>query len=102
MFIQIIFKNILEHIFRNNLYFLSFLGHTIVNRCFKSYVLDFIPLWGSHSGSLLLQKYEETINTFGINHKVIRLVTDSSANNIHALKILLFQVLNTILIKMII
>ncbi|CAF2100505.1 unnamed protein product [Rotaria magnacalcarata] len=66
--------------------FFAITGHAIVNGCFKSYVLGFVPLWGSHSGSLLLQKYEETINTFGIKHKVIRLVTDSSANNIHAFK----------------
>ncbi|CAF3417717.1 unnamed protein product [Rotaria sp. Silwood2] len=41
---------------------------------------------GSHSGSLLLQKYQEIINTFGIKHKIIRLVTDNGSNNINAFK----------------
>jgi hypothetical protein len=57
-----------------------------VDGCFKSYVLDFVPLWGSHSGSLLLQTYEEIVNRFGIKDKVVRLVTDSSSNNISAFK----------------
>ena len=35
---------------------------------------------------MLLQKYEAIVNTFGIKDKVIRLVTDSSSNNINAFK----------------
>jgi hypothetical protein len=35
---------------------------------------------------LLLQKYEDIINTFGIKDKVVHLVTDSSSNNINAFK----------------
>ncbi|CAF4367075.1 unnamed protein product [Rotaria socialis] len=46
--------------------FFAISGHAIANGCFESYVLGFVPLWGSHSGSLLLQKHEETINAFGI------------------------------------
>ena len=41
-------------------------------------------MWGSHTGSLLLQTYEEIIHKFGIKSKVIRLVTDNAANNISA------------------
>ena len=52
----------------------------------KSYVLAFVPLWGSHSGSLLLQQYQNIVDTFGIKDKVVRLVTDSSSNNISAFK----------------
>jgi hypothetical protein len=51
-----------------------------------NHVLGFVPLWGSHSGTLLLQKYEEIINKFGIKDKVIRLVTDNGSNNICAFK----------------
>ncbi|CAF3849642.1 unnamed protein product [Rotaria magnacalcarata] len=61
-------------------------AHAIINGTFKSYVLDFVPLWGSHNGSLLLQTYEEIVNRFGIKDKVIRLFTDSSSNNISAFK----------------
>jgi hypothetical protein len=57
-----------------------------IDGSFKSYVLDFVPLWDSHSGPLLCQKYEEIVNTFGIKGKVIRLVTDSSSNTINAFK----------------
>ena len=35
---------------------------------------------------MLLQKYEAIVNTFGIKDKVIRLVTDSSSNNINVFK----------------
>ncbi|CAF2640992.1 unnamed protein product [Rotaria sp. Silwood2] len=55
-----------------------FPAHAIIDGNFKSYVLSFVPLWGSHSGSLVLQKYEEIINEFGIKNKVIRIVTDSA------------------------
>ena len=66
--------------------FLSFVAHAVVDGNFKSYVLDFVPLWGSHSGLLLLQTYEDIVNRFGVKNKVIRLVTDSSSNNISAFK----------------
>ncbi|CAF2007788.1 unnamed protein product [Rotaria magnacalcarata] len=58
--------------------------HAIVNGNFKSYVLCFVPLRGSHSSSLLLQNYEEIINAFEIKNKVIPILTDSAANNISA------------------
>ncbi|CAF4059680.1 unnamed protein product [Rotaria sordida] len=61
-------------------------GHAIIDGAFKSYVLGFVPLWGSHSGFLLLQKYQEIINIFGIKDKIIRLVTDNGSNNINAFK----------------
>lgn len=61
-----------------------FLAHAIIDGGFKSYVLCFAPLWESHSGSLLRQKYQEVVNAFGIANKVIRIVTDSAANNIDA------------------
>ncbi len=50
---------------------------------FKSYVLCFVPLWESHSGPLLLQKYEKFINTFGIKDKVIHSVIDGVVNYIN-------------------
>ncbi|CAF4404450.1 unnamed protein product, partial [Rotaria sp. Silwood2] len=64
--------------------FCWFPAHAIIDGNFKSYVLSFVPLLGSHSGSLLLQKYEEIINAFGVKNKVILIVTDSAANNIGA------------------
>ncbi|CAF1511676.1 unnamed protein product [Rotaria sordida] len=66
--------------------FLVVLGHAIIDGSFKSYVLGFVPLWGSHSGFLLLQKYQEIINIFGIKDKIIRLVNDNGLNNINAFK----------------
>ncbi|CAF3105902.1 unnamed protein product [Rotaria sp. Silwood2] len=67
-----------------NIYFFNFPAHSIINGDFKTYVLCFASLWGSHSGSLLLEKYEEIVDKFGIKNKVIRIVTDSAANNINA------------------
>lgn len=43
-----------------------------------------MPLWGSHTSSSLLKNYEEIVNAFGIKNKIIRIVTDSAANNISA------------------
>ncbi|UJR17867.1 hypothetical protein I4U23_004766 [Adineta vaga] len=59
-------------------------AHAIVGGNFKIYVLCFVPLWGTHSGSLLLEKYEEIVSIFGIKNKIVRLVTDNAANNISA------------------
>ncbi|CAF1054372.1 unnamed protein product [Rotaria sordida] len=66
--------------------FFAVTGHAIIDGAFKSYVLGFVPLWGSHSGFLLLQKYQEIINIFGIKDKIIRLVNDNGLNNINAFK----------------
>ncbi|CAF1126829.1 unnamed protein product [Rotaria sordida] len=66
--------------------FFAVTGHAIIDGAFKSYVLGFVPLWGSHSGFLLLQKYQEMINICGIKDKIIRLVTDNGSNNINAFK----------------
>jgi hypothetical protein len=76
-------------IFLQNIYtitFKRFLAHSIIDGDFKTYVLCFDSLWGSHSGPLLLEKYEEVVGKFRIKDKIIRLVTDSAANNISAFK----------------
>ncbi|CAF1525311.1 unnamed protein product, partial [Adineta ricciae] len=64
--------------------FFAVSAHAIVDGNFRSFVVCFTPLWGSHSSSLLLEKYEEIVSAFGIKDKVIRLVTDNAANNISA------------------
>ena len=61
-----------------------FPGHTFVQSQFKSYVLCFLPLYGSHTANLLLQTYENVIDSFEINQKLVRLVTDNASNNIKA------------------
>jgi len=47
-------------------------------------VLCFIPLRGSHTANLLLHHYENVLNTFDINTKIARLVTDNASSNIKA------------------
>ncbi|CAF3794554.1 unnamed protein product [Rotaria sp. Silwood1] len=59
-------------------------GHGFINNSLKSYVLCFIPLYGSHTANLLLQNYENIISSFGIGTKLVRLVTDNATNNIKA------------------
>lgn len=51
---------------------------------FKSYVLCFLPLYGSHNSEKLLEYYDLTINEFQIQHKLCRIVTDNTSNNIKA------------------
>ena len=43
-------------------------------------------MWGSHSGPLLLEKYQKIVEKFGIKNKIVRLVTDSTSNNINAFR----------------
>jgi hypothetical protein len=64
-------------------YFL-FLGHAFVDNVLKSYVLCFLPLYGSHTANLLLHTYENVVSMFDIQSKLVRLVTDNAANNIKA------------------
>ncbi len=65
-------------------YYLS--DHAFVNDTWKSYVLCFLPLHGSHTANMLLQTYENIVNVFEIQPKVVRMVTDNAANNIKAFK----------------
>ena len=51
---------------------------------FKSYVLCFLPLYGSHNSEKLLEYYDLTINEFQIQNKLCRIVTDNASNNIKA------------------
>ena len=51
---------------------------------FKSYVLCFLPLNGSHTGEKLLEYFESVINEFQIHNKLCRIVTDNASNNIKA------------------
>jgi hypothetical protein len=51
---------------------------------FKSYVLCFLPLNGSHTGEKVLEYYELIINEFQIQNKLSRIITDNASNNIKA------------------
>jgi hypothetical protein len=73
-------------LFRNLFIFILVSGHGFINNSLKSYVLCFLPLYGSHTANLLLQNYENVINSFGIETKLVRLVTDNASNNIKAFK----------------
>ncbi|CAF3244182.1 unnamed protein product [Rotaria sp. Silwood2] len=64
--------------------FFSITGHAILGTQFKSYVLCFLPLNGSHSGEKLLEYYELVINEFQIQNKLCRIITDNASNNIKA------------------
>ena len=64
--------------------FLLLSGHEFINNSLKSYVLCFIPLYGSHTANLLLKNYENVISSFDIETKLVRLVTDNATNNIKA------------------
>ncbi|CAF1684276.1 unnamed protein product [Rotaria magnacalcarata] len=64
--------------------FFSITGHAIINMEFKSYVLCFLPLYGSHNSEKLLEYYDLTINEFQIQNKLCRIVTDNASNNIKA------------------
>lgn len=41
-------------------------------------------MYGSHSANVLLQTYENIINMFDIETKLVRLVTDNASNNLKA------------------
>ena len=60
------------------------LGHAIIEGRFKSYVLCFLPMEGSHNGGKLLECYESIIQEFSIQDKLSRIVTDNASNNIKA------------------
>ncbi|CAF2895039.1 unnamed protein product [Rotaria sp. Silwood2] len=64
--------------------FFSITGHAIINMEFKSYVLCFLPLHGSHNSEKLLEYYNLTINEYQIQNKLCRIVTDNASNNIKA------------------
>jgi hypothetical protein len=51
-------------------YFL-FLGHAFVDNVLKSYVLCFLPLYGSHTANLLLHTYENVVSMFDIQSKLV-------------------------------
>lgn len=46
--------------------------------------MSFEPIFGNHRAPLLLQTYENCINDFNIQSKLVRLITDSCSNNIAA------------------
>ena len=56
----------------------------LIASIFKSYVLCFLPMDGSHNSEKLLEYYESIINEFGIQEKLSRIVTDNASNNIKA------------------
>jgi hypothetical protein len=46
--------------------------------------MSFQPIFGNHRAPLLLDTYEACISSFNIQKKLVRLITDSSSNNIAA------------------
>ncbi|CAF1194011.1 unnamed protein product [Didymodactylos carnosus] len=58
--------------------------HLIEQCLFKSYLLAFKYLSGSHTGDKLLKEYEAIMAQYDIEQKVVRLVTDNASNNIKA------------------
>ncbi|CAF1205489.1 unnamed protein product [Didymodactylos carnosus] len=65
--------------------FYAVTGHSIIDCIFKSYVLLFLPLTGSHTGEALLNEFEKIIlSDYNIENKLVRLVTDNAANNAKA------------------
>lgn len=58
--------------------------HLIEQCLFKSHLLAFKCLSGSHTGDNLLKEYEEITAQYGIEEKVVRLITDNASNNIKA------------------
>ncbi|CAF1493204.1 unnamed protein product [Rotaria sordida] len=64
--------------------FFAMTGHAFIHNALKSYVLCFLPLHGSHMDNLLLQTYENVVNMFDIQAKLVRLVTENAANYIKA------------------
>ncbi|CAF1493068.1 unnamed protein product, partial [Didymodactylos carnosus] len=70
--------------------FYAVTGHSIVDCVFKSYVLSFLPLTGSHTGEALLNEFEKIISSdYNIENTLVRLVTDNAANNVKAFKSLI-------------
>jgi hypothetical protein len=73
-------------IFVNSTDLFSVSGHAIVDSEFKSFLMSFDPVFGNHRAPLLLEMYETCINTFNIQTKLVRLITDSCSNNIAAFR----------------
>ncbi|CAF0994470.1 unnamed protein product [Didymodactylos carnosus] len=70
--------------------FYAVTGHSIIDCVFKSYVLSFLSLTGSHTGEALLNEFEKIISSdYNIENKLVRLVTDNAANNVKAFKSLI-------------
>ncbi|CAF1208484.1 unnamed protein product [Didymodactylos carnosus] len=70
--------------------FYAVTGHSIIDCVFKSYVLSFLPLTGSHTDKALLNEFEKIISSdYNIENKLVRLVTDNAANNVKAFKSLI-------------
>ena len=67
---------------------------------FKSYVLCFLPLYGSYNSEKLLEYYDLTINEFQIQNKLCRIVTDNASNNITAFKNLIIPEFESLMVIM--
>ncbi|CAF4068078.1 unnamed protein product, partial [Rotaria sordida] len=66
--------------------FIAITMHTISENdgTFQNYLLTFQPLSGPHTGDNLRRQLEDTIATFNIEDKVVRIVTDNASNNLKA------------------
>ena len=64
----------------------SVTAHTINNGIFESYVLGFSSMEESHTADALLSQFQDVVRTYDIEHKLVRLVTDSASNVTSAFK----------------
>jgi hypothetical protein len=62
----------------------SYLGvtmHTVIDDDFQPFLLSFERLEGKHSGDKLASEFDRVVQLYGLEKKLVRLVTDNASNN---------------------
>jgi hypothetical protein len=58
--------------------------HTVIDDKFRSFLLSFERLEGKHSADKLASEFDRVIQLYGLEKKLVRLITDNASNNLAA------------------
>jgi hypothetical protein len=58
--------------------------HTVIDDKFRSFLLSFERLEGKHSADKLASEFDRVIQLYGLEKKLVRIVTDNASNNLAA------------------
>ncbi|CAF1468433.1 unnamed protein product [Adineta steineri] len=58
--------------------------HTIINDIYKSFLISFERLEGTHSADKIAAEFDRVIQLYNLKDKVVRLITDNASNNLAA------------------